>query len=119
MFFSCDDVLPGSRAEPASRINLRESELVGQVDFLKRAVAQNFMVADPAAVSIQCNPDTGEGCKCPPCFSNLTRRLQIETVKRQFFYAKQSPHFQGEKRRHRGATQSHQKWNQCVNAANS
>src|ERR1043166_3260439 len=104
MFSSCDDVFPVSRTEPASRIDLRESKLVGHPDFVKRAVAQNFMVADPAAVSIQCNPDTGEGCKCPACFSNLTRRLQLETVKPQFFCAEQSPHFQGEKRRHRGAT---------------
>src|SRR5581483_1392898 len=104
MFFSCQNVFPVSRAEPASWIDLRESELVGQFDFLKCAVAQNFMVADPAAVSIQANPDTGEDCKRPARFSNFARRFQIETVKGQFSCAEQAPRFQSEKRRDRSAT---------------
>src|SRR5882762_2655005 len=118
MFFSCDDVLPVSRAKPASRIDLGEGELVCQLDFLKRAVAQNFMIADPAAVSIQSNPDTSEGCKCPACFPNFARRLQGEPVKGQFLCLEQSPGLQSEKRCDRGAPERHQKWDQRVNAAN-
>src|SRR5438128_432348 len=119
MFFSYEDVLPSSRAEPASGIRLRQSQLVGDLDFLKRAIPQKLMVTDPAAVRIQSNPRTGEGCKCPARFSNFSCRLQVETVKGQFFCAKQSPHFQSEKRGDGGATERHQKWDERVKAANS
>src|SRR5437660_1525135 len=89
MFFSCYYVLPVSWAKPASRIDLGQGELVGQLDFLKRAVAQKLMIADPAAVSIQSNPDTGENCKCPACSPNFARRLQIETVQGRLKYRSQ------------------------------
>src|SRR5438094_10261635 len=119
MFFSCEDVLAVNRTKPASRIDLGQGELVGQLDFLKCAVAQKLMIADPAAVSIQSNPDAGEGCKRPSCFPNFACRLQIKTVKGQFFRPEQPPRFQSEKRRDRGATKRHQKWDQRVNATNS
>src|SRR5258707_15864832 len=116
MFFSCDDVLPVSRAKPASRIDLGEGELVWHLDFLKRPVAQNFMIADPAAVSIQSNPDASEDCKRTACFPNFACRLQVETVKGQFSCPEQSPRFQSEKRRDRGAPERHQKWDHRVTA---
>src|SRR6266516_3185164 len=119
MFLSLDDVIAVSGIEPASRVDLRQRQLVRQMNFLECAVTEKLMIADPTAVCIHSNPDAGEGCQCPACFSNFATRLQIETVKRQFFCAEQSPHFQSEKRRHRGATKRHQKWNQRVNAANS
>src|SRR5262245_8374794 len=118
MFFSCDDVLPVSRAKPASRIDLGQGKLVWQLDFLKRAVAQNFVITNPAAVNIQSNPDRGEDCKCPACFPNFARGLQVETVKRQLPCPEQSPRFQSQKSRDRGATERHQKRDQRVNTAN-
>ena len=118
MFFSRDDVLPISRAKPASRIDLGEGELVRDLNFLKRAVAEYLMISDPAAVSIHSNPDTGERCKHPARFPNFSRRLQIETVKGQFFRPEQSPRFQSEKRGDRGATERHQERDQRVNTTN-
>src|SRR6267143_1978458 len=119
MFLSPEHVIAISRTEPASRVDLRQRQLVGQMDSLKCAVPQKLMITNPAAVCIQSNPGTGQRCKCPARFSNFARRLQIETVKGQFSCPEQSPRFQSEKRRDRGATERHQKWDQRVNAANS
>ena len=58
-------------AEPASGIDLRQGQLVGQLDLLKCAVAEELVIAHPAAVRVQANPDTGEDCKCPARFSNF------------------------------------------------
>src|ERR1700758_4306585 len=99
MFLSRENILPVGQAEPARRIDLRQGEFVSQLDFLKRSIPQKLMVTDPAAVRIQSHPRKGEGCECPARFSNFSCRLQIETVKGQFFCPKQSPNFQSEKRR--------------------
>ena len=93
MSLSLDDVIAVSGIEPATGVHLRQRQLVGQPDFLKCAVTQYLMIAHPATVNIQANPDTSEGCKCPSRFLDFTPRLQIETVKGQFFCTKQSPHF--------------------------
>src|ERR671936_321318 len=96
MFLACDDVLPVGRTEPGSWIELCERELVGQLDFLKRAVAEELVIADPAAVHIQSNPETGEDCKCPSGSANFASRFQTEAIKGPFACPEQFPHCQGE-----------------------
>ena len=88
MSLSLDDVIAVNGIEPASGVDLRQRQLVGQMNFLECAVTQYLVIAHPATVNIQANPDTSERCKCPSRFSDFTRGLQIETVKGQFFCTK-------------------------------
>ena len=119
MLCSLNDVIAVRGIEPARRIELSQGKFIREMDSLKCAAAQKLMVTDQAAVRIQSNPDTREDCEHPARLSELPRRLQIKTVKGQVFCPEQSPHFQGQKCRNAGASQSHQEWDQCVNAAHS
>src|SRR5437867_11548899 len=118
MFLPCENVFTLCGAEPASRVRLRQRQLVGDLDSLKCAVARIFVKANPAAVCIQTNPRNRESQKSPSRFLNSPARLQIETVKRQFVCREQSPCFQSEKGRDRRATQRHQKRDERINTTN-
>src|SRR2546423_374893 len=119
MLFSRKDVLAVRRTKPAGGICLRKRKLVGHVNFLESEVARKLLIADPAGVRIQSNPDESETSERPASLSDFVRRLQIEAVKGQFFGTKQSPQFQGEKCGDRRITERHEKWDHRVNTANS
>src|SRR6266403_5205123 len=70
MLFSFDDVLPISRSKPPGRIRLRKGKLVGHLNSLERDVPAELVITDPAAMRVQPNPGTRNGCERPACLLN-------------------------------------------------
>ena len=107
------------RAEPGTRIWLRQRQLVGDPDFLKGPVALIFVPANPPAVRGQADPQNREAQKSPARFLNLPRRLQNETVEEDILCREQSPGLKSEKCRDRRAPERHQERDESVNASDA
>ena len=52
MPFSLNNVFPIRRAEPACWIELRQGQFVGQMNLVERDVAEELVIAHPAAVHV-------------------------------------------------------------------
>ena len=74
MLFSLKNVFPIRRAEPARWIELRQGQFVGQVNLVECDVAEDLVIAHPAAVRVQPNPCDRQRLQTPsqPCEFFLT-----------------------------------------------